>query len=166
MLQVLGQAARIGAAEVVVGDIDYPRIYLERIQKISSADLQRLLQEYLIEDRLTQITFDPPHEEAENSDSEIAGTQNHQFDERILKSGSRLLMQQNENFPKVHIRVVFKGGALWEKTDQRGITALAANLLTKDTETNSALEVATKIESVGGTFSEFSGNNTFGLVFR
>jgi len=158
-----GQAARIGAAEVVVGDIDYPRIYLERIQKISSADLQRLLQEYLIEDRLTQITFDPPHEEVENSDSEIAGTQNHQFDERILKSGSRLLMQQNKNFPKVHIRVVFKGGALWEKTDQRGITALAANLLTKDTETNSALEVATKIESVGGTFSEFSGNNTFGL---
>jgi zinc protease len=158
-----GQAARIGAAEVVVGNMDYPRIFLERIQKVTSEDLQRLLETYLVEDRLTQITFDPKNELADESKSEVLDTHNHQFDERELEGGSRLLFQQSENFPKVHIRVVFKGGALWEKPDQRGITSLAATLLSKDTESNSALEVATKIESVGGTFSEFSGNNTFGL---
>ena len=158
-----GQAARIGAAEVVVGDIDYSRIFLERIQKVTSEDLKRLLGSYLIEDRLTQVTFDPTNEQIEKPGSKVSEAQNHQFDERTLEGGSGLLFQQSENFPKVHIRVVFKGGAIWENSDQRGITALAATLLTKDTETNSSLEVATKIESVGGAFSEFSGNNTFGL---
>ncbi|MDA0346250.1 MAG: pitrilysin family protein [Verrucomicrobia bacterium] len=158
-----GQAARIGAAEVVVGDIDYSRIFLKRIQKVSAEDLQRLLQSYLVEERLTQVTFDPANEQVEESGANVSDAQNHLFDERTLEGGSRLLFQQSENFPKVHIRVVFKGGALWENPDQRGITSLAAIILTKDTETNSALEVATKIESVGGSFSEFSGNNTFGL---
>jgi zinc protease len=36
-------------------------------------------------------------------------------------------------------------------------------LLTKDTKKRSADEVAEAIEEVGGTFNEFSGNNTFGL---
>jgi zinc protease len=43
------------------------------------------------------------------------------------------------------------------------LSSLSANLLTKDTVKRSADEVATAIESVGGSFSEFSGNNTFGL---
>ena len=29
-----GQASRIGSAEVVVGDIDYPKVYLENLQKV------------------------------------------------------------------------------------------------------------------------------------
>lgn len=36
-------------------------------------------------------------------------------------------------------------------------------LLTKDTKRRTSDEVAVVVESVGGTFNEFSGNNTFGL---
>lgn len=158
-----GQAARIGAAEVVVGDLEYPRIYLQQLQAVTAGDLKRLLNEYLVPGRLTQITFDP---ETENETAESAvttGVQTHEFDEFRLDNGARLLFQESGDLPKVHIRVIFKGGALWERPKQRGITALAANLLTKDTEARTASEVAVAIESLGGTFSEFSGNNTFGL---
>ncbi len=158
-----GQAARIGAAEVMVGDLDYPRVFLEQLRSVTAEELNRLLNEYLVPDRLTQITFDPAIDEQVSSTADAAEARIHQFDDVPLKNGARLLFQESPDLPKVHIRVIFKGGALWEKSEQRGISALAANLLTKDTQVRSASEVATSIESLGGTFSEFSGNNTFGL---
>lgn len=158
-----GQASRIGSAEVVVGDIDYSRVYLENLQKVTSKDLQRLIQTYLVEERLTLISLDPEHQEPAGPENSKALSQSLEFDELELESGARVLFQSGDNFPKVHLRVVFKGGALWESSDQRGITSLAATLLTKDTVARSADEVATLIESVGGSFTEFSGNNTFGV---
>ena len=158
-----GQAARIGAAEVVVGDLNYPRVYLNHLRSVDAEELKRLLNVYLVPDRLTQVTFDPDGADEAAADKTSAEARIHRFDDQKLENGVRILFQEGEDFPKVHIRVIFKGGALWEKADQRGIAALAANLLTKDTETRSASEVATAIESLGGTFTEFSGNNTFGL---
>lgn len=158
-----GQAARIGAAEVVVGDLDFPRIYLERIRAIKAENLRSLIQRYLVEDRLTQVTFDPEPKKRGKAQSKKPERKVHQFEEVTLANGARLLFQHGLDFPKVHIRVIFKGGALWEAPHQRGITALAATLLTKDTEARSATEVAMVIESVGGIYTEFSGNNTFGL---
>lgn len=157
-----GQASRIGSAEVVVGDIDYPKVYLEGLQKVTSKDLQRLIQTYLVEERLTLISLDPEQQETVGSEKSKELSQSLEFDELELESGARVLFQPGDNFPKVHLRVVFKGGALWESSDQRGVTSLAATLLTKDTAARSADDVATLIESVGGSFTEFSGNNTFG----
>ncbi len=158
-----GQASRIGSAEVVVGDIDYPKVYLENLQKVTSKDLQRLIQTYLVEERLTLISLDPEQQETLDSNKSKLLSQSLEFDELELESGVRVLFQPGDNYPKVHLRVVFKGGALWESSYQRGITSLAATLLTKDTTARSADEVATLIESVGGSFTEFSGNNTFGV---
>lgn len=158
-----GQAARIGAAEVMVGDLDYPRVYLEQLRSVTPEDLKRLLNEYVVSDRLTQITFDPEKDEQKSISSGEVEVRGHEFDEVLLENGARLLFQESPDLPKVHVRVIFKGGALWEKPEQRGISALAANLMTKDTEVRSASDVATSIESLGGSFSEFSGNNTFGL---
>jgi len=63
----------------------------------------------------------------------------------------------------LHFRLAFAGGPLFEPVDKRGLTALMATLLTKDTKRRSAEQVARAIEEVGGTFNEFSGNNSFGL---
>jgi len=61
-------------------------------------------------------------------------------------------------------RLAFAGGALFEPADRRGVNALLSTLLTKDTAKRSAEEVARAIEQVGGSFSDFSGNNSFGLA--
>jgi len=158
-----GQAGRIGAAEVVVGDLDYPRVFLERLRLVQAEDLRRLLNQYVVENRLTQVSLDPTREDEKVA--EIKGTDrtDRVFEELRLENGTRLLFQDSQDFPKVHLRLIFKGGPLYENPNQRGITSLAANLLTKDTLMRSAAEVATVIESVGGDFNEFAGNNTFGL---
>jgi zinc protease len=52
---------------------------------------------------------------------------------------------------------------MFEPAGRRGLNTLLASLLAKDTTRRSAEEVAGAIEAVGGSFHEFSGNNSFGL---
>jgi zinc protease len=75
-----------------------------------------------------------------------------------------LLLQPNKHLPNLHLRLAFAGGPLFEPADKRGLTALLATLLVKDTQRRTAEEVARAIEGVGGSFHEFSGNNSFGLT--
>ena len=86
------------------------------------------------------------------------------FEEIALPNGARLLLQPNHALPNLHFRLAFAGGAMFEPANRRGLNALVANLLAKDTAKRSAEEVARAIEAVGGTFHEFSGNNSFGLT--
>ena len=81
-----------------------------------------------------------------------------------LSNGARIVFQEEHHLPTLHFRVMFKGGPLWEAADKRGATSLLATLLAKDTKTSSAASIAKRIEEVGGAFSGFAGNNSFGFM--
>ncbi len=158
-----GQASRLGAAEVVVGDLMYSEYYLSRINAVTTDQLRNLMNEYVVEQGMTQIIYEPEVQTSDAVENPAVDADSKLFDEVELKNGAKLLFQPGKGFPKVHLRLVFMGGAVSEPSDQRGVTALMATMLTRDTVKRSALEVATLIESVGGSFNEFAGNNTFGL---
>lgn len=157
-----GQAARLGAAEVSVGDLGYPRIFLERLNQVTVADLQRAVKHYFKPSSLTAVSLEPEGVQVVAQGAKQPVRLN-DFEEVKFSNGARLLMQQTPSFPKVHFRVVCLGGPLWEPVDKRGATGILATLLTKDTQHKSARAVAESIEFLGGTFNEFAGNNTFGL---
>ncbi|HVU18165.1 MAG TPA: pitrilysin family protein [Candidatus Didemnitutus sp.] len=159
-----GQAARLGAGEVVVGDIHYARKYFDRLFALKPADLRRVVRTYLVDDKLTVVSSNPESSAAAKSGVEVvSGGFSLDFSETALPNGSRLLLQSNRRLPNLHLRLAFSGGPMFEDKDRRGATALLANLLTKDTARRSAEEVARAIEGVGGSFAEFCGNNSFGL---
>ena len=85
------------------------------------------------------------------------------FEQIDLTSGARLLLQPDARLPKVHLRCVLQGGPFYEPANQRGVSALLAELLTKDTESRSAKVIAELIESIGGSFTATGGNNTISL---
>jgi zinc protease len=160
-----GQASRLGAGEVVVGDINYTRTYFERLFALTPATLRRVMRTYLVPEHLTVVSSNPlgsaeptvprgPDEEGRSLD----------FEEIRLPHGARLLLQPNRQLPNLHLRLAFAGGPMFEPAGRRGLTALMASLLAKDTARRSAEEVAQAIEEVGGSFNEFSGNNSFGLA--
>ncbi|MBA3849202.1 MAG: insulinase family protein [Opitutus sp.] len=158
-----GQAGRLGSAEVIVGDINYTRRYFERLTALTPADLRRVLRAYLVSDRLTVVSSNPAS--AAPAAGATAGRQAMKldFEEIPLPNGARLLLQPNRQLPNLHLRLAFGGGPLFEPPGRRGLNALMATMLTKDTAKRSADEVARAIEAVGGTFNDFSGNNSFGL---
>ncbi len=161
---ISGQASRLGSAEVVVGDVNYSRRYFEQLFALTPADLKRVLRTYLVDERMTVISSNPKAEAAKAAPVTSALTTTLDFEEIKLPNGAHLLLQENHQLPNLHLRLAFAGGALVEPAGLRGVNSLLSTLLTKDTARRSAEEVARAIEAVGGSFSDYSGNNSFGLV--
>jgi zinc protease len=159
-----GQASRLGAAEVVIGDLDYAKTYFERLRGITAADLKRVLKTYLVPARLTSVSLNPTSSAPKQAEASTSVGSSLEFEEIKLPNGARLLLQHDAHLPNLHLRLLCLGGAMQEDAGKRGATALLTTLLTKDTRKRSAVEVAQFIEEVGGAFHPFSGNNSFGLA--
>jgi len=80
-----------------------------------------------------------------------------------LSNGLTLLTKKDSRLPLVSINTASRGGSLVEPAGVAGITRLFSRLLAKDTTQASAAEITRRIESTGGSFSNFSGGNSFGL---
>jgi len=159
-----GQASRLGVAEVVVGDLDHGRTFFEQLSRVTPADLRAALKTYLIPGHLTSVSLNPLAPESTTKAIATAVTTQPDFTEIKLPNGARLLLQPDRRLPNLHLRFVMQGGPLFEAADKRGSTSLLATMLTKDTRTRSAADVAQYIEEVGGAFHPFAGNNSLGLA--
>ena len=159
-----GQASRLGAGEVVVGDINYSRQYFQRLFALTPARLKQVMTKYLVPETLTVVSSNPVAAAAAAGPAVRSSAASLDFEEIALPNGARLLLQPNHALPNLHFRLAFAGGPMFEPAGRRGLNALVATLLAKDTARRSAEEVARAIEAVGGSFHEFSGNNSFGLT--
>ncbi len=159
-----GQASRLGAGEVVVGDINYSRQYFQRLFALTPAKLKQVMAKYLVPATLTVVSSNPTAAATKPDTETTAAKASLDFEEIALPNGARLLLQPNHALPNLHMRLAFGGGAMFEPAGRRGLNALMATLLAKDTAKRSAEEVARAIEAVGGSFHDFSGNNSFGLT--
>ncbi|MBS0662705.1 MAG: insulinase family protein [Verrucomicrobia bacterium] len=159
-----GQASRLGAAEVVVGDLDYSRAYFDHLRRVTPVGLKRVARAYLAPSRQTAVSLNPAAaREAVQSAAATAGAVS-DFEEIRLPNGARLLLQPDRHLPNLHLRFVMQGGPLYEAPGRRGTTALLATMLTKDTRRRTSAQVAQFIEEVGGSFYPFSGNNSLGVA--
>ena len=163
---VAGQASRLGAGEVVVGDIGYAKNYLSKVARLRAADLLRVLKKWLRSDLMTVVSMDPKESRAASAAAAEAMRSSLDFEELPQPNGSVLLLRRNHRLPNLHFRVVLQAGSLFEPPAKQGLTALLATMMAKDTATRSACEVAEAIEGVGGNFYEFSGNNSLGLALE
>lgn len=161
-----GQASRLGLGEAVIGDIGYGRRYLKRLQAVLSADLQSVAGHYLVDENKSSVTLGPAPKVVENTAALEEKLALAPFEAIELASGARLLLQRDTRLPKVHLRCVLQGGPLYEPENQRGVSVLLAELLTKDTKQRSAAAIAELIESIGGSFSATGGNNTISLALE
>ena len=159
-----GQASRLGAAEVVVGDLDYSRSYFERLRAVKPADLQQVLRTYLVPARLTSISLNPLEKATADAAVVAAVAARPDFEEITLPNGARLLLQPDHHLPNLHLRLAVTGGPLFEDAGLRGSTSLLSTMLTKDAGKRTAAQIAQFIEEVGGSFYPLSGNNSLGVA--
>ncbi|CAM2907155.1 M16 family metallopeptidase [Rariglobus hedericola] len=159
-----GQASRLGAAEVVAGDVDFSKTYFARIARVTTTDLRRAVRTYLGADRVTEVSLNPKNNAPVVSTAAGVDRVSDAFTEHTLANGARLLLRPDRRLPNLHLRLLCEGGPVHEPAALRGATSLMATLLTKDTKKRTAAEVARFIEEVGGSFYPFSGNNSFGLA--
>jgi zinc protease len=159
-----GQASRLGAAEVVVGDMDYGRHYFKQLAAAKPADLRRVLKLYLLDGQATSVSLNPRSAAPAAAVPGRAAAVRPDFEEIRLPNGARLLLQPDGRLPNLHLRLLCLGGPAQEESGRHGAAGLLATMLTKDTRRRSAAEVARFIEEVGGSFYSFSGNSSLGLA--
>jgi zinc protease len=161
-----GQASRLGLGEVVVGDIHYGRRYLKSLQSVAPQDLQAVARTYLVEPGMSCVTLGPKPAAAVTEEAIAEVLTLDPFEVLAFESGAHLLLQEDKRLPKVHLRCVMQGGPFYEKQNQRGISSLMVELLVKDTVKRTAGEIASLIESIGGSFSANGGNNTISFAIE
>ncbi len=161
-----GQASRLGLAEVVLGDLNYGRRYLRRLSEADSEQLREVAAAYLVEPGAAAVSLGPDREEKRGVLSDIRAARPPGFEKQALRGGARLLLQPDRSLPKAHLRCLFLGGPAFEPEGKRGISAILAEMLTKDTAKRSAQEVSDQIEAVGGSFAASAGNNTLNLAIE
>ncbi len=157
-----GQAQDLGANWIAANDLNFSERYLAAIKRVTPLGLQRVTCEYLSAENRTLYALLPNGTVPSGArDGEPA--REHPVQKFDLDNGLRLLVKEDHRLPFIEIRAVFKGGVLAENPKTNGLTQLMGKMLLQGTATGSAEQIATGIESVGGSIDSYGGNNRFGV---
>ncbi|MGH8047810.1 MAG: M16 family metallopeptidase [Chthoniobacterales bacterium] len=155
-----GRATDIGLNWLYTRNLNFTHDYLAAVNRVTTADLQRVASLYLVDDHLNSTSLNPVGSLAKIAAAKKAGAEAgvKKFD---LPNGLRLLVRENHKIPLVTMVAAFKGALLAETPATNGATAIMARSLLKGTTTRTAEQIADQIESAGGGISAVSGNNSF-----
>src|SRR5258706_2687149 len=156
-----GQAQDLGGSWMAASDLNFSARYLEAVKRATPADIQRVAREYLHPENRTLYALLPEGATPKSFEHAEAYTET-PIQKFEFPNGLRLLIKENHRLPFVELRAVCKGGVLAEEAGNNGGTLLMSRLLMQGTTTRSAVQIATEIESLGGSIDTYGGNNSFG----
>ncbi len=156
-----GQASTLGGNWFLTRNLDFTRLYLEAVGRVTAEDLVRVTEKYLQDDNLTVVSLNPP------SASDNATVSSHPTEALpetfTLSNGLRVVLREDKRLPLVTMSAVFNAGLLAEEEKNNGVSRLLSRVLLKGTKLRSAEEIANQIEGAGGSISSESGNNTLAV---
>lgn len=158
-----GQAQDLGGNWLAASDLNFSQRFLDAVRRLTPADLQRVARQYLTPENRTLYALLPEGTAPKTTTNVEVSTRS---DIQLFKlpNGLRLLVKEDHRLPFVHFRAGLRGGVLVETAANNGASSLLAKLLMKGTKTRTAEQLATQIESVGGSLDTYSGNNSLGVT--
>ncbi|MDR1497709.1 MAG: insulinase family protein [Puniceicoccales bacterium] len=160
---VSGLASQLGAQTVIIGDPGYPRLYFDRVQNLTPENVIQAALRHIRPEFLTLCAMEPPPAATATTAATTTARRPILFEKIRLANGLRVLLQPVSGHPKIHFRAVLPGGGEAEPPTLRGLGALLATLMTRDTENHSASQVAEITETLGAPLCETAGNNSIAL---
>jgi len=157
-----GQAQELGGSWMVVGDLGFSTRYLQAVRRVTCEDVRRVAGTYLTAENRTRCALLPEGSRNQVAPAVVAEAAS-PVTKFTLANGLRLLVKEDRRLPFVEMRAVFQGGVLAETAANSGITGLMTKMLLKGTTSRSAEQIASAIESVGGSIDTYAGNNSFGV---
>jgi zinc protease len=157
-----GQAQDLGGSWLLARDLNFSERYLEAVRRIRPADLQRVARQYLQTSTVSLYALLPTGCTPRPT-SRISKTSENAIQRVVLPNGLRLLLKADSRLPFVEFRALFTGGVLAESPADNGATQLLARMLLKGTSNRSAEQIATEIESLGGSIDSYGANHSFGV---
>jgi zinc protease len=160
-----GRASDLGSNWLLTRNLDFSRDYLESIQRVTAADIRRVLTTYLTDRRLTSVSLNPQGTLARTEAAPVA-IKAGEIQRFELSNGLRLIVREDPRLPLVAMNAVFKAGLLVENVETSGISRLFSKVVLKGTQRRTAEQIADEIEELGGAVSSESGNNSISVSAR
>ncbi len=157
-----GQASDLGTNWFLTRNLNFSREYLDKVQQVTSAEVQRVAAQYLTDENLTIVSLNPPGS-ISSRNGEAKATTVGEVQKFELSNGLRLLVREDGRLPLVAISAVFRCGLLSEDAANNGITRLTAKCLLKGTKSRAGEQIAGELEAVGGEIASRAGNNTLAV---
>lgn len=160
-------AKELGYIITLTGSTDYYNNYLNKINKVTAADVKRVADKYLTKNNSAISCVLP---ESQNVKQERIKTQNHKSElissnsttkKLKLDNNATMLLTDNSYNDIVAISIMAKGGNFLEP--QRGTSRLFADLLMKGTKKYSAIELAKALEENGINITITPNSDTFNI---
>jgi zinc protease len=158
---VKGLASDLGLNWLYARNLDFSRHYLERLQAVTSEDVERVISRYLADSNLTVAVLRPETESKRVSFSKKS-TEEPQL--RQLSDGTRVVLIPDRRLPMIYASAAFRGGSLYENRASSGIHRLVSQAMPKGTKSKSAEQIAEQVESAGAVFAVESGFNSIRLA--
>ncbi len=155
-----GMASDLGSNWMAAGNLDFSRSYLESIDQVTPADVQRVAQTYLVEKSLNIVSLNP-----RGSLTKTRGTRGSlsstEVKRHVFENGLTLLVKEDSRLPIVHLHAALRGGLLAESDAKNGLGRLMARTLIKGAAGRDGETIMESIESRGGSLGADSGANSF-----
>ncbi len=182
-LESQGSLARhVGFFETTLGDAGFEQKYLRKIRAVTADDILAAGRKYLKPENLTVAGVVPRGEAGLLSEEEVRTIASEAYREamqegggerkrgsvvrEVLENGIRVIVREDRAVPVVAVEAGFLGGLRGEPQGLGGVSAIAAEMLTKGTKDRTAREISEAVENLAADLSGFSGRNSFGLRGR
>lgn len=161
---VQAKASDLANSEILTGDYDFSRKYVEGIKAITKESVREAAKRYLKKENVTIIKLLPKEERKIKEAEERPGAAILPKVERFeLKNGLRVLLLEDHSLPIISLTAVGLGGLRSEDFRDNGISNLVSEMLLCGTKTRTEDEISAEIEGLGASLDSFSGSNSFGL---
>ncbi len=147
---------------MTAGDVDFSRNYTQRIQSVTTEDVQRMARKYFDFDAMV-ITTLLPEQKKDRPAAEKEEVKSQEVSENMfrLPNGLRVVLYPTDAVGLVAMAFVARGGLLLEDEKTNGLGTLMTALSTRGAGERTAEQIAEFFDGAGGAVSGNCGNNTF-----
>ncbi len=177
-----GQAKTLGFWQLQ-GDYQLESRFLERLDSVKSADIQRVAEKYLKPSRASMIIYHPKKQKFstkadrwqvllekgfanKKSKTRIISGLGAKVDRFKLANGSTLLVKERKGLPLVSLGLFVQGGFLNETPAQQGITNLMTKCLLKGTKRRDHEQFSQSVEVLASHLDTQMEKDYWGLALE
>lgn len=176
---IASQGTQLGYDQTTSGDYRYTDHFLTAVQKVSTQDVQRVAQTYLVDTKHTVGYFEPTKVAGKPTEAGKASTQTSESfnagppvdpaevakylppvdstgvktqslpEQFTLANGLRVLLLRDKSTPTVTLKAYIRAGTEFDQTTSAGLASLTAENLINGTKTRNALTLAKVLEDRG-----------------
>ncbi|MCX5715896.1 MAG: pitrilysin family protein [Candidatus Omnitrophica bacterium] len=158
------QAADLVGSQILTGDHDFSKKYVEGVSAVTKESLTAAAKKYLIKNNSTLVVLTPAEGQKAGVKKEIASRSVLANAKSFkLKNGLAVLLIEDRSLPIISVTAVGLGGLRTENFRNNGVANLVSETLLCGSRTMGEEETFSLIEGAGGALGSYSSSNSFGV---